>query len=287
MTARNELPHFIVIGAAKAATTWIQTQLQSNPAIFMPDPEPHFFSREYRKGEAHYRAWFAEAPARATIIGEKSADYLSDPRVPSRIAGLVPNARLVVQLRNPIERAYSDYKMYFRRGLVDGTPEKYLSSPNNEYPRFLLDGLYGQHIRGWLDHFPREQILAFRFEDVKSDPRTIVEQVSRHIGVEPVFDHDLAKRRENDSKARILPLPVRNLLAPLKESAKPFRGRPWFENARSLLAREIVYPPLSDNLRADLENFYREDIRQTEVLLGLDLSDWRAKREDGNKAEAA
>jgi hypothetical protein len=275
MTSRGSLPHFVVIGAIKAATTWIQAQLQANSAIYMPDPEPHFFSREYERGEEHYRRWFEPAPASATLIGEKSADYLSDPAVPARMAAMLPDARLVIQLRNPVDRAYSHYKMLFRRGTVEASPEKYLSTLDNEHPCLLLDGLYGQHLQRWLDHFPREQFLAFPFEDVTRDARGIVERVSHHIGIGPVFDAGSASQTENDSRTRILPLPVRNLLAPLKQSAKPFRGHPWFEGARSLLAREIAYPPLGEDLRTHLEDFYRDDIGQTERLLGLDLSHWR------------
>lgn len=278
MGDRGKLPEFIVIGAAKAATTWIQAQLQANPAIYMPDPEPHFFSREYERGENHYRDWFKHAPSQVNAIGEKSADYLSDPAVPARIAAMVPDARLIVQLRDPVERAYSDYKMYFRRGLVSATPEDYLTSTDHEYRRFLCDGLYGQHIRKWLEYFPKEQILAFRFEEVKAKPRAVVEQVSRHIGIDPVFDETLAERPENDSRARLLPLPVRNMLAPLKDTVRPLRGKPWFEAARSLMAREVSYPPLSAELRTRLEDFYREDILLAEQLLELDLSSWHLER---------
>ncbi len=280
MSKHGRLPQFVVIGAAKAATTWIQAQLQSNTAIFMPDPEPHFFSREFDLGEDHYRNWFKPAPSDAKLIGEKSADYLSDPNVPARMAAMVPDAKLVVQLRDPVERAYSDYKMYFRRGLVGASPEDYLTTPDNDYPRFLCDGLYGRHIRTWLKHFSKGQILAFRFEDVKTRPREVVDMVSKHIGVDPVFDASLAEKRENDSRAQILPLPLRNLLAPLKDTVKPLRGKRWFEGARSVMAREISYPPLSADLRERLEDFYREDISIAEDLLGLDLSDWRREREE-------
>ena len=275
MPVTGKLPQFVVIGAAKAATTWAQAQLQANPSIFMPDPEPHFFSREYDKGEAYYRQWFEDAPESARLIGEKSADYLSDPEVPARMAAMVPDARLIIQLRDPVQRAYSDYKMYFRRGTVSGNPEEYLSTPDNAYPRFLCDGLYGEHISRWLEHFPREQILCFRFEDVISRPREIVEQMSAHIGTDPVYDELLAKKSENDSAAQLLPLPMRQVLAPLKKTVEPLRGQPIFEATRAMFAREVKYPALSDDLRKRLADFYREDIMLTEKLLEVDLSSWR------------
>lgn len=276
MKQDRELPEFCVIGAAKAGTTWLQAQLQANPAIYMPDPEPHFFSREYRQGMSHYREWFAPALASDRLLGEKSADYLSHPDVPARLAEANPNAKLIVQLRNPVDRAYSDYKMFFRRGLVGKRPEDYLASLDNPLARFLFDGLYGKHLGRWLEHFPREQIFVFLFEELKACPLKITERVSRHLGVAPVYDERLVGRAENDSKAKLLPLALRNALAPLKDSVKPLRGNPVFENVRSLLAKEVTYPPLANDLRRSLQEFYLDDILLTEELLGLDLDSWKA-----------
>ncbi|MBX7495815.1 sulfotransferase domain-containing protein [Qipengyuania sp. 6B39] len=278
MSRTARLPDFVIIGAAKAATTWIQAQLQANPAIWMPDPEPHFFSREYELGEAHYRSWFADCPASATVVGEKSADYLSDPEVPARLAAMLPAARLVIQLRNPVDRAYSDYKMLYRRGHVSAKPEEYLASLDNPEPRFLHDGLYGRHIARWFEHFPREQILVFPYEAIGRDPADVVERVSRHIGAPVMIDRDRLTRRENNSREELLPLPIRNLLAPLKDSVRPLRGKPWFEGARAILAREVRYPALSERLRQNMAEFYRDDIALTEELTGIDLSDWRTAR---------
>ncbi|MBY6128404.1 sulfotransferase domain-containing protein [Qipengyuania aquimaris] len=277
MSASPRLPDFVIIGAAKAATTWIQMRLQENPSIFMPDPEPHFFSREYDKGEDYYRSWFEDAPGWAALVGEKSADYLSDPATPARLAAMMPQAKLVAQLRNPVDRAYSDYKMLYRRGLVSDRPEDYLSSPDNPEPRFLLDGLYGRHLSTWLRHFDREQLLVFPFEDVKADPAGVIERVSAHIDapIAPDTDRKTVSRRENNSREKLLPLPLRQMLAPFKETVRPLRGKPWFEGARALLAREVKYPALDPALRRRMEEFYRDDIALTEEITGLDLAHWK------------
>ena len=275
MIVTSRLPDFVIIGAAKSATTWLQVQLQANPAIFMPDPEPHFFSREFTKGEAHYRKVFRECNGWAAVVGEKSADYLSDPDTPARLASMLPDARLVVQLRNPVDRAYSDYKMFFRRGQVNDRPAEYLATPDNPHPRFLLDGLYGQHLANWLEHFDREQLFVFTYEQVGSDPIDLIERVCKHVGAPIAFDTELICRRENASQELLLPLPLRNLLAPFKGTVQPLRGRPWFETARSLLAREVNYPPLPPDLRCKMEEFYSDDIALTEELTGLDLEHWK------------
>lgn len=268
------LPKFMVIGAVKAATTWIKAQLQANPGIYLPDPEPHFFSREFDSGLDHYLRMFTEAPP-GTLVGEKSADYLADPQVPGRIAGLLPEVRLVAQLRDPVARAYSDYKMLFRRGEATGMPGDYLAKPDSPHPRFLNDGLYGSHLKRWLDWFPRDALLIFLFEDVTTNSRDVVEKVSRHIGIEPVFDPKLARRKQNNSEERQIPRALRTVLAPLKGAVEPLRGNPVFEFARDRLARPVEYPPLDPELERRVRDFYLKDIEDLETLLGIDLDRWK------------
>ncbi|MBH0113700.1 sulfotransferase [Novosphingobium sp. YJ-S2-02] len=268
-------PSFVVIGAVKAATTWIQMRLRENPDVFMPACEPHFFSSGYDAGEAHYRTFFEQRPSGVRVIGEKSADYLAHPMAAARMARMLPEVRLAVLLRDPVERAYSDYKMLYRRGTVKGPPEAYLTRPGSAYQRFLFDGLYARHLERWLELFPREALLAFCHEDVAQRPRAIIEAVSHHIGVTPVLVEPHAARTENDSSTAILPLPLRKALSPFKRAVRPWRGTPVFEGTRALFAREIAYPPLSADLRARLCDFYASDTERLEQMLGIDLSHWQ------------
>src|SRR5687768_3651516 len=129
----RRLPSFIVIGAAKAATTWIAHQLGERDDVFLPGPEPHYFSREYARGDDWYAAWFKDA-ADSQLVGEKSADYLSDWNVPARMAALLPGVKLIAQLRNPVDRAYSDYCMLFRRGQVNGDIDACLDRARTPQP---------------------------------------------------------------------------------------------------------------------------------------------------------
>ncbi|GAM06073.1 sulfotransferase family protein [Novosphingobium sp. MBES04] len=271
-------PDFVVIGAAKAATTWIQARLQENPAVYMPDPEPHYFSTDYAEGEGHYRGFFDEIPEGVTCIGEKSADYLAHPEAPARMARMLPHARLVVMLRDPVERAYSDYKMFYRRGTVTGPPEDYLADLANPHPRFLEDGLYARHLDRWLEVFPREQIRIYLHEDLDERPREVLAEVSRHIGLEPTLPETIDTTHENSSRTMILPLPLRRMLAPFKNAARPLRGSPIFEGARSLLAQEMRYPPLSANLRARLCEFYAPDTQRLGTLIERSLDCWQSAR---------
>lgn len=277
MTLDDGLPGFVIIGAVKGATTWIHNQLQHNPSVYLPGPEPHFFSQEYDRGLDHYRALFA--PARPDQLrGEKSADYFAHPDAAARLARTLPGARLVLQLRNPVDRAYSDYKMLFRRGVVTQGPEVYLGGRDNDQPRFLEDGLYAKHLTRWLDLFDREQLMVLLFEDVKASPVEVVSAVSAHIGAPDHFSVDVGTRPRNDSKAQFLPLPVRSALAPLKQATRPLRGNPVFEGVRRVFAREIAYPPLSDALRRRMTDFYAPDVERLAAIIGRDLSDWTDPR---------
>ena len=275
--ANGRLPHFVIIGAVKGATTWIHNQLQDNPAIYLPAPEPHFFSQEHAQGLDHYRRFFDGARP-DQILGEKSADYLAHPDAPARLAAALPEARLVVQLRNPVDRAYSDYKMLFRRGTVTKGPEHYLDGRPNDQPRFLEDGLYAQHLRRWLAHFDAEQIKILLFEDVKAAPEASVAIVSDHIGVPRHYSTQVGSDPRNDSSERFLPLPVRTALAPLKEAVRPLRGKAMFERVRGVFARQIAYPPLPAALRQRMVDYYARDIADLEELIGRDLSHWKLDR---------
>ena len=271
MTAPR-LPDFIIIGAAKAATTWIVHQLQQHPDVFLPGPEPHYFSTEYERGDAWYANLFADAAA-GQVVGEKSADYLAHPLAARRIRLLTPDVRLVVQLRNPVERAYSDYCMLFRRGTVGAPPEKYLQK-GAERPRFLEDGLYHRHLSRFLDLFPRERIALVLHEDIRREPEAVIERLSGHLGLEPHVATAEVGARVNDSDAAMLPLALRKLLAPIKPMAAPLRRHPWFQSAHSALARRPEYPPLTNDLRRRLRDFYAADIERLGPMVGRDVSGW-------------
>mgnify|MGYP003386132614 FL=1 len=273
----DTLPSFIVIGAVKAATTWIAHQLQQHPKVFLPGPEPHFFSTEYGRGVEWYRSWFNAAPS-GSVVGEKSADYLAHPEAAKRMFDILPSARLIAQLRNPVDRAYSDYCMLYRRGTVAGDPERYLNHANPESARFLEYGLYARHLSRFLNHFERGQLLVVLHEDVARRPETVIADVCRHIRVEPKFNpHEVMKRVKN-SESPSLPLALRRALRPFKEAVAPLRDRNWFKGLHGLFARPTTYPPMTDTLRQRLQDYYLPDIQNLEQILGRDMTPWLTKK---------
>lgn len=272
-TSEPRLPAFIVIGAAKAATTWIAHQLRQRSDVFLPGPEPHFFSRCFDRGEDWYASLFSNARP-DQLIGEKSADYLADGKAPRRIAQIIPEARLIAQLRNPVERAYSDYCMLFRRGQVNGDVNRHLDWTRTGAPRFLADGLYARHIRRYLDHFPAHQLKLILHDDIRSSPQEVIGEVCAMLGIAPTIEETAIERRVNDSQAPLMPLFLRRLPDPVKKLVGPLRGGATFEALRGLVARPVQYPPLQADTRKRLEDFYRDDVAQLSRMLGRDLGGW-------------
>lgn len=268
-----DLPEFIIIGAAKAATTWVRNQLVMRPDVFLPAPEPHFFSREYHRGEAWYRQWFQDA-GQGQMIGEKSADYLADPHAAERIFQMIPSARILVQLRNPIARAYSDYCMLYRRGAVDRHIGEYLGSPSNSMPRFLEDSLYFKHILRFLDWFPADRIKVIIYDDICHNPEQIVSEVVSFLDLPELADGVQLAPKANAGDKPLLPLPVRLALRPAKPIVAPMRDQPWFNAIRGIFARPVAYPPLSEDLVKFMREYFSHDVESMASLIRRDLSHW-------------
>jgi hypothetical protein len=269
------LPDFVIIGATKAATTWLLQNLQAHPQIFMPggEQELHYFSRHFDRGEAWYRSHFAAA-ADGQVIGEKSASYLPHPEAPVRLRALLPEARLVAQLRNPIERAYSDYCMHYRRGQVGRDLARYLDPEGTPIPRLLEDGLYFRHLTAFRAVFPSNRIKVILYDDIRREPAPVFREVCTHIGVEPRADTALLNRRIKNKHTAVVPPFARRVLAPLKGAVRPFRKSRVFRFARSLIARQLDYPELTLPVRQQLCDYYRTDVAALEGLLGRDLGHW-------------
>jgi hypothetical protein len=269
----RRLPEFVIIGAPKSATTWLVTHLRAQADVFMPSPEIHFFNRSYQRGLDWYGAHFAAARP-DQIVGEKSASYLADPEVPRRLKGALATAKLIVQLRNPVERAYSDYCMLLRRGEVRADVERYLDARNTTLPRFLQDGLYARHLRAFLELFPREQVQIILYDDVSRDPAAVFAEVAGFVGVRDARFRHAPEQRVKDRSAPMLPLAVRRLAKPLKPLVAPWRSHRWFEKVHARLARPVRYPPLNGELHRRLLDYYADDVVTLEKLLGRNLGRW-------------
>jgi Sulfotransferase domain len=272
----HRLPDFVIIGATKAATTWLSHNLGAHPEVFLPSQELHYFSRFYDRGKDWYGAHFGGARSKQRI-GEKSASYLPHPDAAQRLCQLLPRARLIAQLRNPVERAYSDYCMHYRRGEVSRDIDRYLDPARTPIPRLLEDGFYHRHLTGFLSVFPAEQMMVLLYDDIRRRPAEIFRGVCGYLGIDEAVAPQAVERRVKDKDIPVVPPSARRLLAPLKELMQPWRETRAFGAIRSLIARRLRYPPLTPELRERLTAHYAADVARLSELIGRDLSMWKAE----------
>lgn len=192
------LPDFLVIGAAKSATTSLHRHLAAHPDIFPPlQKEIRYFHTHYERGERWYRAHFptrhamdrrARHRGRRPLTFEASTGYLSAAEVPARAAALLPDAKLVAMLRNPVDRAISAYHMRVRRG-DEHRPIGDALTPDSGY---ALVGRYADQLERWLGHYPREQLLVIQSEALIADLRSGLDQLFGFLGL-PSTDEEFTK----------------------------------------------------------------------------------------------
>lgn len=202
ITTRLRLPDFIIAGAPRSGTQWLYSVADRHPEIEMAKPlvpEPKFFLRPdvFERGLTYYsETWFAGiSPDKRA--GEKSTNYLEDAQAAQRIHECLPDVRLVFMLRNPVDRAYSNYLWSRQNGMesedfetaLELETQRDLEVPERlRYARphaLFSRGLYAELLRPYLRLFPREQLLVLRYEDVPADAQAVAASLHRFLGVEP------------------------------------------------------------------------------------------------------
>ena len=205
-TARwRPLPDFLVLGAQKAGTTALYAYLRWHPAITGPSwKEVSFFDRHWWRGESWYRGQF---PLRSggRLVGEASPSYLFHPLAPERVRALVPDARLVALVRNPVDRAYSHYQhevslgreplsfeaaLAAEEGRTRGEVERLVADPRAFSPAwwdhtYVARGLYAEQLERWLAVFPSEQLLSIRSEDLGDQPEATYSELLAFLRAPP------------------------------------------------------------------------------------------------------
>lgn len=190
-------PSFFVIGAQKSGTTSLYHYLTEHPDVFLPTvKEINFFSNdeEFKKGpEWFLDTWFSELP-RDKVGGEVSSKYYASKDACQRIHDLNPDAKLIAILRNPVDRAYSHYRMAVKHARVeDNTFEEHVdklidksrsgNTDVDEWTDYLAFGEYGKSLSYYLETFSREQILILFMEEMERDGKTTMDRIYEFIGM--------------------------------------------------------------------------------------------------------
>lgn len=200
-TATRKPPQFMVIGAEKSGTTSLYHYLNQHPQ-FLPsiEKELDFFDIEFNRGIDWYLAHFPPIPAQHNFVtGEVSANYIYSQKSPQRIWDVFPQLKLIVILRNPVERAISRYHMLLKQGSPKQPFEQAINREINnisasiktgEIPWIVLNGnrnignsLYVYHLQRWLEVFPREQLLILKSEEFYQNPAATLKQIFDYLEV--------------------------------------------------------------------------------------------------------
>ena len=211
------LPDFVVIGSTKSGTTSLHYYLIQHPRI-ISERNVHFFEYMQTNSIEWYRAHFptkAYKNFKKLTVGEQTATYLFHPLIPKRIHTTIPNAKLIVVLRNPVDRAYSNYKHQVREGIEKRTFEDAIKSElkrieicknnpeykinNNDFNNnvvfsYLRHGIYVDFIKAWMKFFTKEQFLILPTYELNNNRVKFLKQVFDYLNV-PNFEINDIKRQ--------------------------------------------------------------------------------------------
>jgi hypothetical protein len=191
-------PTFIGVGGQKCASSWLHTIFADHPETYVSDPkELNFFSATYDRGHQWYEHHFSGATGRAAI-GEISPSYLPDRDAPARARHYNPDFRILVALRDPVERAYSNHLHDIRLGYYHGEDLSFEAGLSNN-PMYVEQSRYAKHLATWLDHFPREQFLVLFQEEIAADPLAEARRVYEFLGVAVDHVSGAVQTRANES----------------------------------------------------------------------------------------
>jgi hypothetical protein len=279
-SAQGNLPNLIVIGAQKCATSSLHYYLGLHPQIRMSRvKELNFFAatHNWSRGIDWYKSNFR---GHATIFGESSPAYTNYPfesGVAERMASVVPDARLIYLVRDPIERIVSHYVHMYARNSEDRSIDEALGSLDGNH--YLNRSRYFLQLNQYIDRFPRERILILSAEALGSQRESTLRRVFAFLGVDDryrsrrflVLQH---RSRHKRRKTRVGCLIERSVGARL-ERFLSHRAR---RHARRLLywpfSRPVARPVLHDDLRRKLRAALADDVSRLRAYTGESFADW-------------
>ena len=212
-------PDFVVIGAQRGGTTSLHAYLGGHPRIALPaTKELHYLTDRFARGREWYLGQFPAAIPPDGLTGEATPYALFHPLAPDRLRATAPDAKLIVLLRNPVDRAYSHYLMAHARGdepldfaaaldseadRMAGEEERlrsdptYVSWPHKQFS-YLARGDYAPQLARWFARFPRDQFLILRSEDLYADPAATYGRVLDFLELEPAGSSSFAVHNRTD-----------------------------------------------------------------------------------------
>ena len=289
-------PNFYIVGGMKCGTTSMYAHLKAHPEVFLPDvKEPHFFADIKRPGRSSsrspfpndleaYQALFRQSRG-FKAVGDASPSYLSDENAPELIQSVAPHAKIIIMLRDPVERAFSHYLMPMMRATE---PRPFFEAVKQDYAlttkgwnvsRMYVDlGLYYRPVRRYIEAFGRDRVLVVLFQDLAKKTDEVLSQVTSLLDIDPAgFAKTDTSEAHNPYKEvrfqRVYRLASSFVNSDMRQRL-PGPVRKWLSGSR-LLYRGGAKPKLSIEASRYLQAIYEPDILQLEEYLGRQLPELR------------
>ncbi len=270
-------PDFFIVGAPRCGTTSLYEYFKSVPEIFMPSvKEPNFFSvstdrkffTDAIREKENYLDLFRDSGDK--LVGESSPSYLRDPKSAQLIHDVSPNAKIIIILRNPIERAFSHYLLFFNLGTIENSFSHLVNQINNledEYSKRIFEaGLYSNQVKKYLNIFGKNQVKILIFEEAFVDFEQTLNDLLRFLGIQrKVSVENKAQGAHSILKFSFLKPLLKN--DSLRSVAKKIPDN-WRRSIIKNLVKESPKPPLMENEKKILINYYKVDIKNLEKILG-------------------
>ncbi|MHC4662738.1 MAG: sulfotransferase domain-containing protein [Planctomycetota bacterium] len=295
------LPSFVIIGAQKAGSTFVQECFREHPQVFIPlDEIPYFGMPDYEQTKfSEFEKIFDEARP-GQVIGMKRPKYLLQKGCAERIHAHIHDSKIIAVLRNPVDRAVSAYYHYMahdfipvqsietgiRRILRGGFARRYARA--SEIIEF---GFYARGLQSYLKLFPRKQIHLIRFKDIKTKAAEVIRRLYLLLGVDDKYKPRALRSRPQAVIYSMSRLHWMRLINKLQYRYNQSRTRLYAKNLGpfGLFLKQKMYsvdrrilapvlqnprPSLSKSLKKLLVCVYENDIRRLEKITGWNLSEW-------------
>lgn len=262
---------FFMVGCQRCGTTWTDAALREHPQIFLPvKKQTYFFDRNYEKGIKWYLENFSGVEPRHIAVGEVATGYCLPDAVPL-MARHFPQVKLIMVLRNPVDRAYSNFQT---RQVEAGW--KSIEQAIETDPDLLERGQYIDQIETLLEHYDRDRILLMLYDDLHKDDRFYLRTILKFIGVDADVESKLFGQRKN---AALFPTLRKNLhwlgLKPvIKIISKSSIGD---RIRRTQKSRGQSYKPMNSETRQALIEHFQPYNDRLSTFLQRDLSSWNGR----------
>ena len=273
-----------LVGVPKSASTWIYQCCLDHPDVAVPEKDSlKYFDLKYHNGPQWYRQQFGTLETDRVII-DPSPTYFRSPAAPARVAEDFPNAKFIVSLRNPIDRAFSQFWHEKKRGNFPFEFEDCLD-------RFLLfswfieTGFYADLLERWLQYFDRERFKIVLFDDLNTDPSLFIKNIFQFMGVDDEFQPRVLHERINQGGRKDSPTlkkleilkknpAVFSILKRIKKTT--LSNRKLKELFDAVQSNNDYGEGMSAEVRAELCEIYKTQTERVEIMFNLDLTAWKS-----------